>query len=344
MPNFTNVNIVTPDGQHLLTACHGGGIGFKPGNGLVTNIKGPPGPYETFQLNLMNATGQFYLLTANNYLVTAAYGGGIGNATAQFPERDPGDKYPLHTNAVPPGGPWENFTFNVDSSGYPKWTVTIQAPNGDFLSAVNGGDIGEGGANYCPIHTDIKYQGEYNVGPDEGWWINQVLVYSWVQFTFKTGANGLSSGTIGRGPSTLSVTFNCADGRSFVLDPVNVINSVTNPAIIPFPSNSLITCWVQLPTPVTSDYLTQMTLTLVQSPYINWPANPDNCDIEALSVKLFQNAPPAANVANPPMNPEFLLVGETNAYGVISPEYIINASLTQSNPSEVINLPDLIEV
>jgi len=238
MPSFNNINFITQDGQHFLTAINGGGIGAIPFNGLAANVPAPPGANETFQFLPQNAsTGSFALKTADGiHFVTAANGGGIGNASVQFPNRDPGNTFPLHTDAVNASA-WEEFTLHINSSTSP-WTAQIQASNGDYLSAVGGGGIGDGGRNDTPIHTDAT-----QIGQDEIWSINQVLLYNWVTFEFYTTDDDLSGGVTGRGASWLGASFELADGTGPMnLDPIN-LNAFG--AAISFPSPSVNTCWVQ---------------------------------------------------------------------------------------------------
>ncbi len=330
MTSLTNVNFTTPDGNHFLTAINGGGIGPVALNGLATNgVAG--GPDGSFQLLVQDAVkGTFALGTSDGtHFVTASNGGSVGNANPQFPQRDPGNTFPLHTDAVKAGA-WESFTLTVNSSTRP-WSVQIQAPNGDYLYAVNGGGIGDGGSNDTPIHTDAV-----KIGPDEIWSINQVLFYNWLVLTFHTTDDDLSGGVPGRGASWLGASFTLADGTGPMnLNPVNVN---AQGAVIAFASPSWNTCWVQLPSSVTSDYFTQMALTLFQPPN-SFPAGTDEWHFDGLEVSLAQTGPPPPNVANPPIDPTFKLItlGNYNHSSTGFPNRVLSAA----NPTVIYNLPDL---
>jgi hypothetical protein len=206
MPNLTNVNIKMPDGEHFLTAVNGGGIGPAPNNGLATNAA-TPGPNEIFRLLVQNATtGSFALQTAAGNFVTAVNAGGMGPLAL-----------PLNTDRTTALA-WETFGFNVISTTTP-WTVQIQCSNGAYITAVDGGGIGDGNTNTTPIHTDAG-----TIGTWEIFTINQPLIFNCLAFLFMTTDDDLSGGTTGRGPSSLSATLSFADGTSATLYPVNVVS------------------------------------------------------------------------------------------------------------------------
>jgi hypothetical protein len=136
------VGLKTADG-HFVTAVNGGGLG-GPNDGpqavaLHTDAT-TAGPWEQFTIEWLDANEHFALKTVNGNYVTAINGGAMGG---------PNDATcPIHTDASDLGT-WEKFalTYNRNTG-----TVTIQAPNGTYLTAVNGG--GFGGPNNVPIHTD----------------------------------------------------------------------------------------------------------------------------------------------------------------------------------------------
>jgi hypothetical protein len=145
------VAIATHSGY--FTAVNGGGLGGANGAGNValhTNAK-TPGPWETFTVHWLDAArSKFALQTVNGTYVTAVNGGGIGGPNNA--------RSPVHTDATTIG-PEEVFTFRFTTANGVT-TATIRTPNGDYLTAVNGGGIG--GPNNIPIHTDAT-----SIGPWE---------------------------------------------------------------------------------------------------------------------------------------------------------------------------------
>jgi hypothetical protein len=158
-------NILTPNGQNMLTAVNCGGLGGPDnGQGVValhtdaTSAK----TWETFKVILQAGSPpigpgmKFALQTSDgtNY-VTAVNGGGIGG---------PNDATcPIHTDATSPGIE-ENFTLSINDSVNPP-TVTISMPvpllpslPSHYLTAVNGGGVG--GLNTQPVHSDAA-----SIGP-----------------------------------------------------------------------------------------------------------------------------------------------------------------------------------
>jgi len=156
--------IKTPNGTYL-TAVNGGGLGgADAGTGVVAlhSDATVASTWETFTLALSPA-GQkigpgmtFGLITSSgrNY-VTAVSGGGIGGAN--------NGTCPFHTDAKS-AGPWEQFTLNINDAVTPH-TVTIQTANGNYVTAVTGGGIGDspGGDSATPVRTSD--------GALEGWQI-----------------------------------------------------------------------------------------------------------------------------------------------------------------------------
>lgn len=147
-------NIWTSDGKNQLTAVNGGGLG--PNNNVALNTdRTSANSWETFNLILQPGSPaigpgmKFALQTSNgrNYL-TAVKGGGMGglnDATC-----------PVHTDQTSPGA-WETFVLQVNNNAYPV-TAQIMCYNPQagpfFVTAVNGGGIGDGGKNTTPVHTD----------------------------------------------------------------------------------------------------------------------------------------------------------------------------------------------
>jgi hypothetical protein len=144
------VALKTADG-HYLTVVNGGGLG-GPNTGpyavAIHTDAVQAGPWETFRVEGVDAT-HFALKTVNGCYVTAINGGGMGG---------PNDATsPVHTDASMLGA-WEALKFNYDPN---TQTATIQAPNGRYLTAVNGG--GFGGANSVPIHTNAVNRGPWEL-------------------------------------------------------------------------------------------------------------------------------------------------------------------------------------
>lgn len=142
-PSGTLLAAIRTAGGNYLTAVNDGGLG-GPDSGpsavpLHTDAASA-GPWETFGVVWLNSTyTRFALQTSGGNYVTAVKGGGMGG---------PNDSSsPVHTDATRLG-PWETLTFNF----LPNNQVTIQARDGLFLTAVNGG--GMRGPGTSPIHTD----------------------------------------------------------------------------------------------------------------------------------------------------------------------------------------------
>ena len=110
MPELTNVNVQMRDGVHYLTAVNGGGQPPQPQNGLATNQPGPPGPSETFSVEVIDPeAGTFALGTPDGvHFVTATDEGGIGE------KADPAGLQPLHTDQADPAL-WESLQHNSQS-------------------------------------------------------------------------------------------------------------------------------------------------------------------------------------------------------------------------------------
>jgi hypothetical protein len=141
--------IQTATGNYL-TAVNGGGLG-----GPTTGPTSVPlhtdataaGPFETFTIIWLNSTyTQFALQTYDGHYMTAVNGGGLGG---------PNDSSaPVHTDTKKLGI-WETLTLNF----LPNNQLTIKVPNGQFLTAVNGG--GMSGPTDSPIHTDAVQHAEW---------------------------------------------------------------------------------------------------------------------------------------------------------------------------------------
>jgi hypothetical protein len=95
------ITFQTNDG-HFLTAVNGGGIGGPNGNPYQLHTDASQaGPWEQFTL-VFTGPGRCALRTNDGRYVSAVNRGGWGN-------QDPGNQFPIHTNATQPG-PWETFT------------------------------------------------------------------------------------------------------------------------------------------------------------------------------------------------------------------------------------------
>ncbi len=146
--------IGTSNGVNYLTAVNGGGLGGPDsGTALVAlhTDATAAGSWEIFKL-ILQPPGQaigpgmtFALQTAAGGYVTAVNGGGIGGASD--------GTCPVHTDATQPST-WEQFTLNVDETSNPP-NVTIQTQTGNYVTAVNGGGVGDsqGGDSATPVRT-----------------------------------------------------------------------------------------------------------------------------------------------------------------------------------------------
>ena len=150
LPACGTVALKTVNG-HTITVVNEGGLG-GPNNGpgavaLHTDAT-TVGPWERFTVEWLDSEQRrFALKTVNGNYVTAVNGGGIGG---------PNDATsPIHTDATWVG-PWEKLTMNHDEA---TGTVTLQTPNGRYVTAVNGGEFG--GPSNVPIHTDAVKAGQW---------------------------------------------------------------------------------------------------------------------------------------------------------------------------------------
>jgi hypothetical protein len=150
------VALRTSTGNYV-TAVNDGGMGDPPGlpfnSTAVHTNAAAAGPWEKF--TLVNAgDGKIAIKTSGGQYVTAVNGGGMTdppgfalNTTA------------VHTNAKNVG-PWETFTLvPLGSNQY-----TLQAGDGKFVNAVNGGGIGDPSGqpfNSWPIHTNASKIGPW---------------------------------------------------------------------------------------------------------------------------------------------------------------------------------------
>lgn len=144
------VAIQTVNGNYLTVVDNGGltnTLGFAV---AITANRTTVGPDEKFtQIPVSTANGTIALRTRNgrNY-VTAVGGGGMGGSNLGF--------YPIHTDATRVG-PWETLTIEPQSDG----TLAFRTSTGFYLSAVNGGGVGDYGSNTMPIHTDATAIGPW---------------------------------------------------------------------------------------------------------------------------------------------------------------------------------------
>ena len=141
--------IQTASGNYI-TAVNGGGLG-GPDSGraavaLHTDATAA-GAWETFTVIWLNPTyTKFALRTSGGKYVTAVQGGGIGG---------PNDNSsPVHTDAKRIAE-WERLKLTF----LPSNQLTINVPNGQFLTAVKGGEIR--GLDSAPIRTDAVRYGNW---------------------------------------------------------------------------------------------------------------------------------------------------------------------------------------
>lgn len=132
----------TASGNYI-TAVNGGGLGGPdtgPAAVALHTDATVAGPWETFTVVWLNSTyTKFALRTSDGKYVTAVHGGGIGG---------PNDRSsPIHTDATSVAA-WERLRFTF----LPSNRLTINVPNGRFLTAVDGGGVK--GADAAPIRTD----------------------------------------------------------------------------------------------------------------------------------------------------------------------------------------------
>lgn len=133
------INIQTSNG-HFVTAVNGGGLGEDNTVPFFTTKNLSSSALFTL-VPLDRAGDTVAIVTINGHYVTAVKGGGIGG---------PNDATsPLHTDAVE-AGLWEEFTLKHHEKGD---TYAIQTTSGYYLTANNGGGLGER-ANEHPLHTD----------------------------------------------------------------------------------------------------------------------------------------------------------------------------------------------
>jgi hypothetical protein len=142
-PTGTMVAAIQTASGNYLTAVNGGGLGGPDTGSAAVALHTDAtvaGPWETFTVVWLNPTyTRFALRTSGGNYVTAVDGGGIGG---------PNDSSaPVHTDATSIAE-WERLTLTF----LPNNQVTINAPDGLFLTAVNGGGISAPGTS--PIHTD----------------------------------------------------------------------------------------------------------------------------------------------------------------------------------------------
>jgi hypothetical protein len=130
---------------NYITAVNGGGLG-GPDTGpdavaLHTDATAA-GPWETFTVIWLDrAYRKFALRTSGGKYVTAVQGGGIGGLSD--------NSSPVHTDATRIAE-WERLKLTF----LPSNQVTINVPNGQFLTAVNGGGIR--GLDTAPIGLDAR--------------------------------------------------------------------------------------------------------------------------------------------------------------------------------------------
>jgi hypothetical protein len=164
-PQGTIVAAILTNNGHYVTAIGGGGLG-----GANTGTTAVPlhtdatsaGSWETFTIVWLDQShSKFALQTLDGYYLSAVGGGGVGgpnNSTS-----------PIHTDATAVGA-WER----MEISFLPNNQATIRLPNGDYLTAVNGGGMG------TPSSAAILTNGT-SLGPDETFGIAWLDQYSGLQ-------------------------------------------------------------------------------------------------------------------------------------------------------------------
>lgn len=204
-------NIRTANGKNMLTAVNGGGLG--PNNEVALNTnKTTAGGTETFNLILQPGSASvapgmnFALQTPSGNYLTAVNGGGMGganNATC-----------PVHTDQTNPG-PWELFVMQVDNNAVPM-TAQISSYNPGagpfFVTAVNGGGIGDGGKNITPVHTDAKQIRAWENFSFTGWVVStsEILVTANTNVNISDGV-----GTLGNIAGSFQLTMDPTGNFSF---------------------------------------------------------------------------------------------------------------------------------
>jgi hypothetical protein len=181
-------HILTSNGNNLLTAVNGGGLGTNNAVALNTN-RTTASTWETFTLVLQPGSkigpGMIFALqtSSGNYL-TATNGGGVGGANDAT--------CPVHTDqTIAHAGAWEIFTLIINDGVNPPTAqirpfTTSPTTGGNsttafFVTASNGGNVGGSDpSNTQPVHT------------------NAGTVGAWEQFSFSTVV-----------PSNAPVNINC---------------------------------------------------------------------------------------------------------------------------------------
>ncbi|MBL7733734.1 MAG: DUF4474 domain-containing protein [Chitinophagaceae bacterium] len=165
VPGLSSIKVNIKINNYFLTAVNRGGMGDAPGypknSWAIHSTATTIGKNEIFTfmpLNQpVNGVQQFAILAPDGlHYLTAVKGGGIGD-----PPGVPLNSIAIHTDATQ-GRDWEGFTLipqGPETSGVRKFA--IQTPDGHYLTAVNGGGLGDPPglpANYsAPIHTDATW-------------------------------------------------------------------------------------------------------------------------------------------------------------------------------------------
>jgi len=149
-PAGTLVAAIQTASGNYLTAVGGGGLGgpdYGPAAVALHTDATVAGPWETFTVHWLDASyTRFSLQTVDGHYLSAIQGGGQGG---------PDDSSsPIHTDARTIAE-WETLTVNF----LPNDQVTINLPNGRFLTAVAGGGVGT--PQSAPLHTDVVQPGAW---------------------------------------------------------------------------------------------------------------------------------------------------------------------------------------
>lgn len=93
--------------------------------------------------------------TRGGYLLTIVDGGGYGTPTS-------GPQTAIHTDATSGMGPWEKFQIVWQDDAFTKFALKT-ADGTHYVTAVNGGGVGGPNDATCPIHTDGRTLGPWEM-------------------------------------------------------------------------------------------------------------------------------------------------------------------------------------
>lgn len=315
---------------NFLTAENGGGIGGTDDpnqNPFAVHTDAKTArSWETFNFVQGPNPNSFGLQTSSGFFLTAVNGGGIGGGT---------DEEPIQTNRTIPAE-WELFTFNFSSPlkfspfnaltglygpyvifpPYPN-TVTLQAWDGKFVTAVNNGGIDADGhwaisSNRTAMSTWETFTLD-NIIPGQ--------TFANIEITIATGGDDLrqdSSASIQfyainqLDPAPLIINMPFASGWLKASGAPGWGNNTTNGPIV-----------IALPHPVPASVFGAFTISLGEHP--NWPETNDNWDIAWIKIVLF-------NTSNGQITESQTIFYAYDAVNVLSDGSIGIARLTGDQP------------